>query len=269
MTPAAFEYIREVVYRRSAIVLENGKEYLVESRLMPLVKETGLTSIDELVVRMRADEAAPLSFRVVEAMTTNETSFFRDVHPFDAFKNHILPELAAARASSRTLRGWCAAASTGQEPYSLAMLMAEAPSLAGWSRRLHATDLNAQVIARAKAARYRQLEVNRGLPAAYLTRYFTRQGAEWQLKPEITELVTFAEMNLLHPWTVPAQDFIFLRNVLIYFDVDTKRAMLRKVRQVLRPDGYLVLGGGETTINLDDGFQAVPVGKAVVYRPKG
>lgn len=271
MTASAdsMRYLRDLVHRRSAIVIEADKDYLLESRLCPVAKQHSMSTIDELVKRIRLDERAPLAHAVIEAMTTNETSFFRDSHPFEALKTKLLPDLIEARSSQRALRIWCAASSTGQEPYSIAMAMREAfPALESWNVEILATDLNATVLARARSGLYKQLEVNRGLPATLLVKYFDRVGVDWQIKPEIRSMVTFRELNLLDRWPLfAAQDLIFIRNVLIYFDLPTKRELLGRVRSSLRPDGYLVLGGAETTLNLHDGFAPVRIGPSVYYQP--
>lgn len=265
-----FDYIRQLVRERSAIVLEDGKAYLAESRLAPLARQEGFTSVNELVSRLRAERFGRLHRRVVEAMTTNETSFFRDIHPFDALRTAIFPELAQKRATMRAINIWCAASSTGQEPFSMALILREHfPQLASWAVRIIATDINTEILARAERGAFSQLEVNRGLPAPLLVKYFERRGLEWHLKEEVRRFVEFRELNLAEHWpTMAPLDVIFLRNVLIYFDVDTKRAILGKARRLLRPDGYLFLGAAETTINLDDGFERVQLGKAWAYRPR-
>jgi chemotaxis protein methyltransferase CheR len=265
---ADFEYVRRLVRERAAIVLEDGKAYLAESRLVPVARREGFGSVAELIARIRDERFGPLHRKVVEAMATNETSFFRDVHPFDALRTAVLPDVLARRAAERTFHVWCAAASTGQEPYSVAMLLREHfPQLAGWTVRLLATDLSTDVLGRARAGRFTQLEVNRGLPAAHLVRYFERQGPHWVLGEEVRRMVEFRELNLAEPWPVlPPMDVVLLRNVLIYFDLDTKREILAKLRRVLRPDGWLFLGGAETTLNVDDAFERVQVGRASAYR---
>jgi len=272
MTPSAesMKYLRDLVHRRSAIVIEADKDYLLESRLNPVARSNAMASIDELVKAVRANESSPLAHSVIEAMTTNETSFFRDAHPFEALKTRILPDLIALRAASRTLRIWCAAASTGQEPYSIAIAIREAfPALANWNVQIIATDLNATVLARARSGIFKQLEVNRGLPAPLLIKYFTRVGSDWQINQDIRSMVSFQELNLLDRWPLlTAQDIVFIRNVLIYFDVPTKRDLLGRVRRALRPDGFLILGGAETTMNLDDGYAPVRVGPGVYYQPR-
>jgi chemotaxis protein methyltransferase CheR len=263
------KYLRDFVRRRSAIVIESGKEYLIESRLGPLARDEGLASVDALVRKIRGDERGALARRVIEAMTTNETSFFRDAHPFDALGSHMLPALVRARLASRTLRIWCAASSTGQEPYSIAMTLSEhVPDLASWNVQILATDINAEVLSRARAGVYKPLEVGRGLGAARLAKHFEPVGEGWRVKPELRRLVTFQELNLLETWPLfSALDVVFIRNVLIYFDVPTKRAILARIRQHLRPDGFLVLGGAETTMNIDDEYQPVRVGQSVYYQP--
>lgn len=267
----SFQYVSELVRRRAAIVVEAGKEYLVDSRLAPIAKREGVAGIDELVKKLRADEHGPLVGQVIEAMTTNETTFFRDVHPFESLRTKILPDMIRARAATRTLRIWCAAASTGQEPYSIAMtIRAHFPELATWNVQITATDLNAAVLERARAGLYRQLEVNRGLPAAMLVKYFTRVGAEWQINDELRKMVAFQELNLIDRWPLlSAPDVVFMRNILIYFDIETKRAILKRVRTTMRADGFLVLGGAETTINLDDQFVSVRASaSSIIYQAK-
>ena len=266
-----FNYVRELVQRRSAIALDAGKEYLVESRLASVAAQHGCASLQELVTRLRAPASDRLQHAVVEAMTTNETSFFRDVHPFEALRKAVLPELIQRRAVERRLNIWCAACSSGQEPYSIAMLVREHfPALLGWNLRLYATDLSNEMVERARQGRYRQLEVNRGLPAPMVVKYFERQGTEWQLKEEVRRMVEFRRLNLIEPWPAwPPMDLVFLRNVLIYFDTPTKQGILGKMRRVLRPDGCLFLGGAETTLNLDDAFVRVQYDRAGCYRLRG
>jgi len=273
MTTSAdsFTYVCELVRRRAAIVVEPGKEYLVDSRLGPIAKREGVATVDALVAKLRADEKGPLVAQVIEAMTTNETSFFRDIHPFEVLRTKILPDLIKARASTRTLRIWCAAASTGQEPYSIAMTIRHHfPELFTWNVQITATDLNVAVLERARTGIYRQLEVNRGLPAPMLVKYFDRVGADWQIKAELRKMISFQELNLLDRWPLPsAPDIVFMRNILIYFDVETKRTILNRVRSTMRGDGFLVLGGAETTINLDDQFVSVRASTtSLVYQTK-
>jgi chemotaxis protein methyltransferase CheR len=265
-----FEYVRALVHERAAIVLEPGKSYLVESRLMPLARAEGLATVAELIARLKRARAGRLHRLVVEAMTTNETSFFRDVRPFEALRQVVLPELIARRAGERRLCLWCAAASSGQEPYSVAMLLREHfPRLAeeGWMLRLLASDLSEEMVERAREGCYRQLEVNRGLPAALLVKYFEKVGVEWRLHEDIRRMVEFFPLNLAEAWPpLPPMDVILVRNVLIYFDAETKRAVLARMRRLLRPDGYLFLGGAETTLHVDDAFERVVVCGAACYR---
>ncbi len=269
--PAEFDFLRGLVRERSAIVLEPGKEYLVESRLVPLLRDRQLPSLATLAAALRADPRGELERAVVEAMTTNETSFFRDHHPFEALQHRLLPELIAARASERRLRFWSNACSSGQEAYSLAMLLAEHfPGLRAWDVSILATDLSRDMVRRTQQASYGQLEMNRGLPAPLLVKYFDRQGTRWQVKPDLRRWVQAREMNLMEGLPpLPRFDVIFLRNVLIYFDLDTKRAILRRARQALRPDGFLLLGSAETTVMVDDAWERVVVGGSVAYRAGG
>lgn len=268
LSSADFDYISTLVRKRSAIVLESEKSYLAESRLVNLARHEGFESVDALIAGMRANPVTGLTQKVVEAMTTNETSFFRDNQPFEMLREHILPELVQKRAVQRRLSIWCAACSTGQEPYTIAMLLHEHfGGLSGWSVDLLATDLSTAALEKAKQGRYTQLEVNRGLSARLLVKYFQRQGLDWQIADEIRRMVRFRPLNLIESWpSLPALDVIFLRNVLIYFDVATKKTILGKVRQLLRPDGYLFLGGAETTLNLDDRFERVNYQRAGCYR---
>lgn len=268
LNSADFEHIAKLVRDRSAIVLETGKEYLVESRLLPVARSEGCASLQELIMRLRSPSANGLQRKVVEAMTTNETSFFRDLHPFEVLKKTLLPELIAKRGNERALNLWCAASSSGQEPYTIAMTLREHfPMLASWTCGFLATDLSSTMVERARSGRYSQLEVNRGMPAPLLVKYFQRHGVEWQIKEELRKMIEFRQMNLVETWTaMPEMDIIFMRNVLIYFDVAIKKAILAKVRRVLRPDGYLFLGAAETTLNLDDAFERMQFEKSGCYR---
>lgn len=268
LATAELDYVRKLVLEQSAIVLESSKAYLVESRLTPLVRKAGCGSLSELVARLRTASDAGLRREVVEAMTTNETSFFRDRHPFDAMKDLVVPELMKLRATERRLSIWSAASSTGQEAYSIAMLLREEfPSLATWNVRILGTDLNEEVLAKARAGRYGQVEMNRGLPAPLLLKYFTRDGLNWMISGDLKRMVEFQQMNLAIPWpAMPRMDIVFLRNVLIYFNAETKKKILANVRSILRPGGRLFLGGAETTINLDDSFERVQYDKATIYR---
>jgi chemotaxis protein methyltransferase CheR len=263
-----FWFIRDLVRQRAAIVVEDGKEYLVESRLSTLARDEGFGSLDELIGQLRDGPPNGLHRKAVEAMATNETTFFRDMYSFEALRDTILPELISRKAPRRQLSIWCAGCSSGQEPYTIAMLIREHfPALAGWEVRLLATDLSVEVLGQARRGSYSQLEVNRGLPASYLVKYFTKQDLRWQLSPEIRRMVEFRELNLLDSWSgLPNMDLIFVRNVLIYFDVSTKKSILARIRGLLEPEGHLFLGGAETTLHLDDAYERVLLGRAATYR---
>jgi chemotaxis protein methyltransferase CheR len=268
MTGQDFEVVRRLLAEESAIALDPGKEYLVEARLTPLVRELKLNSIGELLGRVRQDQSNGLGRRIVEAMVTTESSFFRDQHPFQALRQTVLPELIHLRREERRLQIWCAASSFGQEPYSIAILIREHfPELADWKVTLLASDISREVLERARQARYNQIEVNRGLPAALLVKYFEQQGTHWQLKPTIREMVTFTEINLAKPWPfLPQMDLIVLRNVMIYFDVPTKKIILEKASGLLRAGGYLLLGSAETTFNIDDSYRRVETIRGPFYQ---
>ena len=267
-TEAEFTFISDMVRTRSAIVLEPGKEYLVEARLAPLVRELGLESIGALVARLRQGAGGTLADRVTEAMTTNETSFFRDVAPFQALRTSVIASVIEARKVQRSLRIWCAASSSGQEPYSIAMTIDDAfPQLRDWNLQIVATDLSPAMVERGRSGVYKALEVNRGLPAPMLIKYFTKVGVDYEIKPGIRSMVDFSELNLIGAWPAfPTFDIVFLRNVLIYFDVDTKRTIFGRVKRLLAPDGFLFLGAAETTMNIDDGFERIPIDRAGCYR---
>jgi len=263
-----FDFVRRFIRDEAGIVLETGKEYLVEARLTPLAVAEGFAHASGLIDQVRRASHSPLSRRVVDALTTNETSFFRDVEPFEVLRTEVLPPLVSARRATRALHIWCAAASTGQEPYTLAMLIDEHfPELREWQVTILATDISSDALARARTARYSQFEINRGLPARYLVKYFRKVGLEWELHESIRRRVEFQKLNLTRPWPrMPRADIVLMRNVLIYFDIATKRDVLARVRAVLRPDGYLFLGAAETTVNLDDAFQRAPWGRASCFR---
>lgn len=265
-----FDYLRALVKDHTAIVLDAGKEYLAETRLAPLLGEQNCRSVQELLSLLRRQQFSGLHRKVLDAMTNNETWFFRDVNCFAALTGTILPEMMRRRAAPRKLAIWSAASSSGQEPYSIAMALREEFNLPGWSFSILGTDFCTAILERARGGLYRQMEVNRGLPTKLLTRYFRQQGLHWQLQPEILSMVRLQFLNLAEPWSdvVPPADIVFLRNVLIYFDVETRKAILARVRRVLRPDGFLFLGCAETTLNLDAGFQTVQAGNYVCYKLK-
>jgi chemotaxis protein methyltransferase CheR len=262
------DMVIELVRKRSGISLDRSKEYLVESRLAALARQRQIASVAEIATQLRRPGATELERAVVTAMTTNETSFLRDHHPFEALKNHVIPELLARRAQARRLSIWCAASSTGQEPYTVAMLLREHfPELAKWEITFIASDLSEDVLTRARAARFSQLEVNRGLPSRWLVKYFTRDGADWTLNPEIRGMVQFKQINLLDSWPLmPPLDLIFIRNVLIYFEQETKKTILGRLRRLMKPDGFLFLGNAETTLGVDEAFQRSQLEKSGCYR---
>jgi chemotaxis protein methyltransferase CheR len=262
-----FNYVRDLVRDQSAIVLEAGKLYLVERRLGLVARQGGFDSVQTMVDSLRTSRAGPLHRTVVEAMTNNETLFFRNPRVFSMLTSHILPALTAHLGSERTLNIWCAACSTGQEPYSLEMLVREAPSCGSRRVYLLASDFSNEALARARAGRYTQFEVNRGLPAPMLVKYFKQHRTAWEISPQLQQAIQFEEINLTQPWpALPAMNLIVLRNVLIYFDAETRRKILSKVARLLAPGGYLVLGASENTMEGDAGFEAVSFEGTICFR---
>ena len=268
LASADMDFIRELVHDCAGIVIGQGKEYLVISRLEPLALSEGIESLEKLIKCLRKQTSGSLVHKVIEAMTTNETSFFRDVHPFEALKNDILPELIQKNSSSRQINIWCAACSSGQEPYCIAMLIKDNfPALQSWNVDIIATDISEKILVKARQGLYNTLEINRGLPAPMLVKYFTRDGSDFEIKKELRDMIDFREMNLTKSWSsMPAMDIIFIRNVLIYFDLDTKIEILGKMRKILKTDGYLFLGGAETTINIDEKYERLQINKTVCYK---
>jgi len=262
-----FRAVSEFIHREAAIVLDAGKEYLVEARLLPLVSTEGFNSLSALVSNLRAPGQVILRKKVVDALTTNETSFFRDVLPFNALEKSILPSLIEARRTQRKLTIWSAACSTGQEPYSIAMMIREKfPQLGTWDVKIFASDISPTVLDKARAGSYTQSEVNRGLPAPYLVKYFERSGMQWNVKSILKQMIVFQELNLIGSIAaIPKCDIVFIRNVLIYFDIPTKRMILEKMKRLMQPDAVLVLGTAETTLNIDDGFERKEVDRTHVY----
>jgi len=259
MTPQDYDYLRAMLKERSGLVLSAEKQYLVESRLAPVARKAGMKGIVELVQKIRAPRAEALIVEVVEAMMTNESFFFRDKIPFEHFRGLLVPELMAARAHSKRIRIWCAAASAGQEPYSLAMLVKEMGCQLGDMRiEIIATDLSNEILEKAKAGIYSQFEVQRGLPIQLLVKYFTKVGEMWQISSDIRAMVQFRPLNLLRNFSsLGSFDIVFCRNVLIYFDQATKIDVLNRVADLMAPDGHLCLGAAETVIGLTDAFKAV------------
>lgn len=264
-------FIRRFIQERSAIVLDENKDYLVEARLAPLAEQEGFPSMSAMFSSLKSAPRSDLVKKVVEAMTTNETSFFRDIAPFDCLRTRVLPEVVEKRRPQRKLTLWCGASSSGQEPYSIIILMRDAfPELDEWDVSLLATDINSAMVERTRAGTYSQLEVNRGLPAKLLVKNFARKGVKWQVKPELQKIIDAKELNLIERWpAMQKMDIVFLRNVLIYFDVPTKRQILGRIKSQLQPDGYLFLGGAETTVGIDDDFERVEFPNASCYRLRG
>jgi chemotaxis protein methyltransferase CheR len=267
VTPPEYEYLRKFLRDHSGLDLSADKQYLIESRLLPLARKAGLSGISELVQKLQGGSSA-LVTSVVEAMTTNETFFFRDKVPFDHFRDTIMPEIIRARAGRKSVRIWCAAGSTGQEPYSLAMCLKEmGASLTGWRVEIIATDLSQEVLEKSRAGIYSQFEVQRGLPIQMLVKYFKQTGETWQIIPELRAMVQHRQLNLLHDFSqLGTFDVIFCRNVLIYFDQDTKINIFNRFTRLIEPDGFLVLGAAETVVGLTDAFRPIPERRGL-YKP--
>jgi chemotaxis protein methyltransferase CheR len=266
LSAADFAFVSALVRREAAIVLAPGKEYLVEARLIPVARQVGAAGVAEFLAGLQRRPNPADQRRIVDALTTNETSWFRDREPFAALTDVVLPDLIKSRASTRKVRLWSAASSSGQEAYSLAMTLQEnLPP--GWTYEIMGTDISTEMIKRAEAAEYSQVEVNRGLPASQLVQYFERAGAHWRITASLRRNVSFRLMNLTAPLPAMAPfDVIFLRNVLIYFDVATKKSVLRNVARLIKPDGWLFLGAAETTIGIDDNYERVAAGRTSAYR---
>jgi len=260
MKPEDFDFVSQFFKDRSGLVLTREKAYLLESRLMPVARKKNLKSLDELIAVMRTGRDSVLLREVTEAMTINESFFFRDIKPFDLFRNTVLPRLLQSRAAKKTLRVWCAACSSGQEPYSLAMILREeAAKLAGWRNEIVGTDISSEMVAKAKAGLYSQFEVQRGLPIQLLVKYFKKEGDLWQIDASLRAMVRYREYNLLNDLRgLGAFDVVFCRNVLIYFDNETKAKVLAQIRGIMPDDGILFLGGAETVLGISDQFKPIP-----------
>ena len=263
-----YDFLRKLLKVRSGLMLSADKHYLVESRLLPIARKNGLSNLAGLVAKLKGSDSEPLIVEVVEAMTTNESLFFRDKIPFDQFRATIIPALLAARAETRRIRIWCAAASTGQEPYTLAICLKEmGKELKGWNIGIMATDLSIEVLEKAKSGIYTQFEVQRGLPVLMLIKYFSQVGEMWQIAPEIRAMVKFQPFNLLNDFSsLGTFDVVFCRNVLIYFDQETKIDVLNRISAVMARDGYLALGGAETVVGLTHAFKPI-VDSRGLYAP--
>jgi len=267
MTPQEFDFLRSFLHGQSGLDLAEDKRYLIEARLNPIARRAGHDTLSALVAALRTSRDPALGEAVVEAMTTNESSFFRDKTPFEHFRDTIVPHMLSARAPSRQIRVWCAAASTGQEPYSLAISAREDTRLNGWRLDLLATDIAASVMERGKSGIYSQFEVQRGLPIQLLVKYFNQTGDMWELDATVRRMVRWQKLNLLNSLTgIGRFDIVFCRNVLIYFDRPTKTDVLARIADTLEPDGFLILGAAETVVGLTDRFEAVD-GCRGLYRP--
>ena len=267
MTPADYDFLRKLLKERSGLDLSADKQYLVESRLVPLARRSGLSGIPDLVVKMKGG-AEPLIRDVVEAMTTNETFFVRDKIPFDHLRDTIMPALLASRASRKSLRIWSAASSTGQEPYSIAMCLKEfGAALSGWRIEILGTDLSQEVLEKCRAGIYSQFEVQRGLPIQLLVKYFTQNADLWQINADIRGMVQYRQLNLLQDFSHLGKfDVIFCRNVLIYFDQETKSSIFDRMVKIIEPDGALILGAAESVVGVTDAFKPYPDRRGL-YQP--
>jgi chemotaxis protein methyltransferase CheR len=264
--------LRKFLHERTGVVLDTSRDALLEMRLGALATEAGFGSLPEVLEALRTEEAwGDLHRRVVEALVITETSWFRDIHVWHALQRTVLPEILERRAGAKRLNLWSVACASGQEPYSLAMLLHEQEAaLAGWNVKLLATDFSQGILHRARAGLYTQLEVNRGLPAQKLVRWFRKDGGAWEISPELRARVEFSELNLAVPWPMlPTMDLVMIRNVLLYFEPALRQRVLRRIAQVLHPEGWLVLGSNETALTLDDTFEEVRLERAVFYRRRG
>ena len=269
ISAADFDYVRSLVREKTAVALDETKVYLVNARLLPIARNAGIRSVVDLIRHLRSHPLGELHTQAVEAIVTTETSFFRDFIPFEALRQEVIPEIMEGRTGSdRSLTIWSAGCSSGQEPYSIAMMLRESfPELSTWRTRLFASDVSKGMLERSKSGTYSQTEVNRGLPARMMVKYFRQQGSTWRINREIRDMVSFIHHNLARDiLSLPPVDILAMRNVLIYFDVETKRMVLDRIRRHLKPGGFLMLGTAETTLNLDERFQRVRVGRAVFYR---
>jgi chemotaxis protein methyltransferase CheR len=266
MKPADLDMVAALLKERSGLVVSKDKGYLLESRLLPVARRHALRDLDDLVNTIRGERPEPLIRDVVEAMTTNESFFFRDGKPFELFRARVLPYLVKSRAQRRTFRIWCAAASTGQEPYTLAMILQEETAkLADWRCEIIGTDIATEALARARAGLYTQFEVQRGLPVRLMVKYFDKKDDQWQIKPELRAMVQYREYNLLADLNPLGQfDVVFCRNVLAYFDTPTKTRVLDGISRLMPDDSVLFLGAAETAVGLSDRFKPV-VGQRGVF----
>jgi chemotaxis protein methyltransferase CheR len=263
--PENYRFLQQHIYTRTGIVLADNKHYLFESRLAPIVKQLGLASINDLCAFLHTDRNADVAQQVDEAMTTNETYFFRDPSQYDAIRTELLPQLREERRDSQVLRFWSAASSTGQEAYSLAMVLLE-EGFANWNIQILGTDYSSRVVKRAQAGIYQQLEVNRGLPSSLLVKHFQRAGLDWKLSETVRRMAHFERTDLRKSMSARGPfDLVFCRNVMIYFDEETKRKIMKELHSTLFRGGWLLLGGTESAFGLDDLYERRPVGNTTVY----
>jgi chemotaxis protein methyltransferase CheR len=263
--PDNYRILQQSVYSHVGIVLEDDKHYLFEGRLAPVVRDLGLSSINELCGMLQNGGNHEMKRMVAEAMTTNETYFFREPPHYDAIKNILIPQLRKSRGDFRRLRVWSAAASTGQEAYSLAMLLLE-QGLQDWNIQILGTDFCSKVVERAKSGLYQQIEVNRGLPASLLIKYFRRDGLNWQIRDDVRRMAHFRTIDLRSSLrTLGPFDLVFCRNVMIYFDTETKQKILQEIHSTMFRGGWLLLGGAESTVDLDSLFERRRIGTMTVY----
>ncbi len=262
-------FLQKLLADRTGHVLNDAQSYLLDSRLKSLVSAQGFETVEQLVAKTRASNSPLLQDQIAEAMTINETFFFRDMHPFEALQETIIPQLIESRRQTQTINIWAGACSSGQEPYSIAIVLREHfPELMDWNIKILATDISDEILARAKSGEYSQFEVNRGMPAKLLIRHFDRNGSTWTVKNEIRKLIEFRKVNLTKSWFFADMfDIVFLRNVLIYFSVENKQRILEQVHRSLASDGCLFLGGGESIIRLDVPFDRETNGQTSWYQP--
>jgi chemotaxis protein methyltransferase CheR len=260
VTPQDYAYLSKLLNERSGLQLAGDKQYLIESRLLPVARQNNCGSIGDLVAKLKTFAEEPLRQRVTEAMTINESFFFRDKTPFDRFQDTVLPHMQQVRSASKRIRIWCAASSTGQEPYSLAMMFKQAKdAFAGWKIEIVATDISKEVLEKAKSGLYTQFEVQRGLPIQLLLKYFKQDGDQWRIAQELRDMVQYRQHNLLDDFaSLGMFDVIFCRNVLIYFDSKTKQDVLTRIARSLVKDGQLLLGAAETVVGFTNLFMPMP-----------
>ena len=266
MSPEDFEFISSLIKSRSGLVLTPDKSYLLESRLMPVARKHGLKGLEDLINHLRTRKDEAMTVEVTEAMTTNESFFFRDVKPFDLLRDVVLPPILEKRASQKRLRIWCSAASSGQEPYSIAIVLKElGAQLAGWNIDIVGTDISHEILKKAQEGMYSQFEVQRGMPIQLLLKYFDKKDENWEIKPEIKNMVQYKYWNLLDDLNALGKfDIVFCRNVLIYFDAETKGKVLENIAKLMPEDGMLFLGGAETVLGVTEKFKPVQ-GQRGVY----